>query len=120
MLEKSAISGSGEIAVESTEEDVLSREFCFEDEVFVGSEKDKGPEKTRSEKRKRRYEHARAKRVCDGDLNLSLAKEELRNLQEEDPLIQDLRKSRSDRVMEQNRLWYHLWEKKQQPEHVVE
>ena len=68
VLEKSAVSGSGEIAVESTEEDALSREFCFEDEVFVGSEKNKGPKKTTSEKWKRQYEHARAKRVCDSDL----------------------------------------------------
>ena len=64
--------------------------------MFVDGEKDKGPKETRSEKRKRRYEHARAKRAQEGDLNLNLTKEELRKLQEEDPLIQDLRKSRPD------------------------
>ena len=31
--------------------------------MFVGGEKDKGPKETRSEKRKRRYEHARAKKA---------------------------------------------------------
>ena len=37
----------------STEANVLSREYNFEDDVFVGGEKDKGPKETRSEKRKR-------------------------------------------------------------------
>ena len=104
----------------STEANVLSREYNFEDDVFVGGEKDKGPKETRSEKRKRRYEHARAKRAQEGDLDLDLTKEELRKLQEEDPLIQDLRKSRPDQVVERDGLWYNLWRKKHPPEQVVE
>ena len=32
---------------------MLSREYNFEDDVFVVGEKDKGPKGTRSEKRKR-------------------------------------------------------------------
>ena len=35
--------------------------------MFVGGEKDKGRKETRSEKRKRRYEHARAKRAQEGE-----------------------------------------------------
>ena len=73
----------------STEANVLSREYNFEDDVFVGGGKDKGPKETRSEKRKRRYEHARAKRAQEGDLDLNITKEELCKLQEEDPLIHD-------------------------------
>ena len=69
--------------------------------MFVGGEKNKGPKETRSEKRKRRYEHAKAKRAQEGDLDLNLTKEELRKLQEEDPLIQGLRKLRPDQVVEQ-------------------
>ena len=103
----------------STEANVLSREYNFEDDVFVGGEKDKGPKETRSEKRKRRYEHARAKKAQEGDLDLDLTKEELRTLQEEDPLIQNLRKSRPDQVVEQGGLWYSLWRKKHPPGQVV-
>ena len=43
-------------------ENVLLRKFGFEDDVFVGSEKDKSRKKTRSERRKSRHEHARANR----------------------------------------------------------
>jgi len=50
-------------------DNVLGREYSFDDDVFVGSEKDKGPRKTR---RERRHKHATAKRACDGVLNLSL------------------------------------------------
>ena len=64
----------------STQANVLSREYNFEDDVFVIGKKDKGPKETRSEKSKRRYEHARAKRVQEGDLDLNLTKEELRKL----------------------------------------
>ena len=46
--------------------------------MCIGGEKDKGPKETRLEKRKRRYEHARAIKAQEGDLNLSLTKEELR------------------------------------------
>ena len=109
-----------EVETVSTEANVLSREYNFEDDVFVDGGKDKGPKETRSEKRKRRYEHARAKRAQEGDLDLNLTKEELRKLQEEDPLIQDLRKSRPDQVVEQDRLWYNLWRKKHPPGQVVE
>jgi len=101
-------------------DDVLGREYSFDDDVFVGSEKDKGPRKTRSEKRERRHKHAKAKRACDGVLNLNLTMEELRKLQEEDPLIQDLRKSRPDKVVEQDGLWYSLWVRKHHPGHMVE
>ena len=83
-------------------------------------QKDKGPTKSRSERRERRYEHARVQRACEGDLNLNIPKEELHKLQVEDSLIQELRKLRPDQVVEQDGLWYHLWEKKQQPGHVVE
>ena len=99
---------------------MLSREYNFEDNVFVGGEKDKGPKETRSEKRKRQYEHARAKKAQEGDLDLDLTKEELCKLQEEDPLIQDVRKSRSDQVVEQDGLRYNLWRKKHSPGQVVE
>ena len=85
----------------SMEVNLLSREYNFEDDVFVGGEKDKGPKETRSEKRKRQYEHARAKKAQEGDLDLDLTKEELHKLQEKDPLIQNLRKSRPDQVVEQ-------------------
>ena len=103
-----------------TEANVLSREYKFKDDVFVGGEKDKGPKETRSEKRKRRYEHARAKRAQESNLDLDLTKEELRKLREEDPLIQDLRKSRPDQVVERDGLWYNLWRKKHPPGQVVE
>ena len=96
----------------STEANVLSGQYNFEDDVFVGGEKDKGPKETRPEKRKRRYEHARAKRAQEGDLDFNLTKEELHKLQEEDPLIQDLRKSRPNQVVERDGLWYSLWRKK--------
>ena len=105
----------------STEANVLSREYNFEDDVFVGGEKDKSPKETRSEKRKRRYEHAaRAKKAQEGDPDLDLTKQELRKLQEENPLIEDLRKSRPDQVVEQDGLWYNLWRKKHPPGQVVE
>ena len=38
---------------------------------------------------------------------------------EEDPLIQELRKSRPDRVVKQDSILYHLWMKKQQPGYTV-
>ena len=45
--------------------------------MFVDGGKDQGPKETRSEKRKRQYEHAIAKRAQEGgDLNLNLTKEE--------------------------------------------
>ena len=71
---------------------MLLSSYSFEDDVFVGGEKDKGPNESRSKRRKRCHEHAKAKRACDDYLNL--AKGELKKFQEEDPYIQDLRKSR--------------------------
>ena len=91
---------------------MLLGEFNFDDDVFVGSEKDKCPKQTRSVRRERCYQHARAKRACEGGLDLNLGKEELWRLQKENPLIQELRKSRPDRVVEQAGLLYHLWMKK--------
>jgi len=49
--------------------------------------------------------------VGEGEI---IAKEEFRNLQDEDQTIQDLRKERPDQAVEQDGLWYHLWAKKQQ------
>ena len=102
---------SGE-SIPSDGENVLLREFGFED-VFVGSGKDSGRKKTR-------HKYARAKRERDNGLNLNLAKEELKKLQEKDPLIQDYRKSRPDQMVEQDGLRYNLWVRKQQPGYTVE
>ena len=99
--------------------DVLASEFNLSDDMFVGGEKDKGPRKPRSERRKMRYEHARAQRACVGDLNPAISKEELRKLQDADLMIQDLRELKPDQVVEQDGLWYHLWVKRQPPGQTV-
>ena len=101
-------------------ENMLLCEFNFDDDAFVGSKKDKCPKQIRSVRREKCYQHARAKRACEGGLDLNLGKEELQRLQEEDPLIQKLRKSRPDRVAEQESFLYYLWMKKRQPGHTVE
>ena len=67
-----------ELEEESTlpaERNMLLGEFSFNDDEFVGNEKDPCPKETRPERRKRCYQHAKAKRACDGGLNLNLGKE---------------------------------------------
>ena len=98
----------------SEQDDVLVNVFNFADDVFVGERVKE--QKSRSEKRKSRYDHARVQRTGEGEINLT--KEELRKLQDDDQTIQGLRKKKADQVVERDGLWYHLWAKKQQPGHV--
>ena len=91
----------------------------FDYDVVVGSERDKGQKKSKSERRKRQYKHAIVQKAREGEINLNISKE-LRKLQHEDQTIQDLRKAKLDQVVEKHGLWYYLWAKKQQPEHLVE
>ena len=65
--------GLSEESNPSDGEDVLLSEYSFEDDVFVGGEKDKGAKESRSERRKIRHKHTKAKRAGDDDLNLTLA-----------------------------------------------
>jgi len=55
-------------------ENILLSEFNFDDDVFVGSENDKCPKQTRSVRRERYYQHARAKRACEVISTLTLAR----------------------------------------------
>ena len=48
--------------------------------LYVGREKDKGQKKSRSERRKSQYEHARVQRAGEGEINFNIAKEEFRKL----------------------------------------
>ena len=64
--------------------------------------------KSRSEKRKDRYKHARQK-TLGGDLTLDISRQELQKLQDEDQVIQGWRKRNPHLVVERNGLWYHLW-----------
>ena len=65
--------------------------------MFVGGERVK-EQKSRSEKRKSRYNHAKVQRTREGEINLT--KEELRKLHDDDQTIQDLRKKKPDQVEE--------------------
>ena len=59
----------------SAKGDVLPSEFSFDDDVFVGGERDKRLKKSGSERRERHYKHARVQRACEGDINLKRATE---------------------------------------------
>ena len=90
----------------SEQDDVLVNVFNFTEDVFVGGERVK-EQKSRSEKRKSRYDHAKVQRTGEGEINLT--REESRKLQDDDQTIQDLRKKKPDQVVEREGLWYHLW-----------
>ena len=99
--------------------DCLLGEFCFDEDVFVGGKGRKGSNKSRSEKKKDCLNYARVQKTPIGDLKWGISKQELRKLQDEDSSIQTLRKTRPDRVVEQDGLWYHLWTPRQQLEKTV-
>ena len=96
--------------------DVWQTEYNFDDDMFIGNEK-RRENKSRSEKRKDRYKHARQK-TLDGDLTLDISRHELRKLQDEDQVIQGWRKRNPHLLVEQNELWYHLWTPKHSKETV--
>ena len=75
--------------------------------MFVGNESSK-EKKSRSQKRKDRYKHAKQK-VMAGDLTFNVNREELCKLQDEDPAIVSLKKRKPQLLAEHNGLWYHLW-----------
>ena len=91
----------------SGQSDVWQMEYNFDDYMFVGNESSK-EKKSRSQKRKDRYKHAKQK-VMTGDLTFHVSREELRKLQDEDPAIVSLKKRKPQLLAEHNGLWYHLW-----------
>ena len=80
-LESQLQSKSSDLMEPSEQDDGLVNVFNFADDVFVGGERVK-EQKSRSEKRKSRYDHARVQRTGEGEINLT--KEELRKLQDDD------------------------------------
>ena len=91
----------------SGQSDVWQMEYNFDDDMFVGNESSK-EKKSRSQKRKDRYKHARQK-VMAGDLTFDVSREELHKLQDEDSAIVSLKKRKPQLLAEHNGLWYHLW-----------
>ena len=85
--------------------DIWQTEYNFDDDMFIGNERRR--EKSKSEKRKDRYKHARQK-TLDGDLTLDISRHKLCKLQDEDQVIQGWRKRNLHLLVEQNGLWYHL------------
>ena len=96
-----------EVTESSGQSDVWQMEYNFDDCMFVGNESSK-EKKSRSQKRKDRYKHAKQK-VMAGDLTFDVNREELCKLQDEDPAIVSLKKRKPQLLAEHNGLWYHLW-----------
>ena len=57
-------------------------------------------------RRKSHYEHPRVQGACERDINLNIAKEELRKPQDENLTILE---ARLDQEAESDKLWSHLW-----------
>ena len=67
-------------------------------------------------KREARYNHAKTQNIVRSGFNLDISKPELRKLQDEDPVIQELKAKNPEVIEERNGLWYHLWKPRQHPE----
>ena len=74
-------------------------------------------EKTRSEKRKDRYKHARQK-IMVGDMILDISRQDLCKLQKEHHRIHSLRERNPQHLVKQNGLLYYLWTPKDYKETI--
>ena len=106
-------------SVDSNEQSVLSSEFDFGDDMFVDDRAVRS-KKSRSDKRKDRYEWACLKRLQEDIPNVNQSKQELRKLQNEVPGIRDMRGRSPKQFVEQDGLLYHVWTPKKKPGEAVE
>ena len=93
-------------------------EYNFDAVMFIDGKNKK--KVSRSEKREARYNHAKTQNIVRSGFNLDISKPELRKLQDEDPMIQELKAKNPEVIEERNGLWYHLWKPRQHPEKIVE
>ncbi|XP_065901363.1 uncharacterized protein [Dysidea avara] len=106
-------------SADSNEQFVLSGEFDFGDDMFVDDRAVRS-KKSRSDKRKDRYEWACLKRLQEDIPNVNQSKQELRKLQDEVLGIRDMRERSPKQFVEQDGLLYHVWTPKKKSGEAVE